>query len=317
LSNDPDEGRISIFLVGEGTGPLLNINRDMLDFGSVAVFSDSVLNLTINNLGNDSLILRDFIITGQPPDSIVYEIADSTLQLPYALEPDNSVILPVRFSPIRSGLATAQLVIQSNDPFRDEAAVQLTGKGIAPVIVVSDTILNFGHVSLSSESQLDITITNLGNNTLVIEDLSVTGQDTDSIVFEIIDSIPQMPYSLESDSSVIIPIRFSPMRSGLVAAQLLIHSNDPFREDVSLQLLGTGISPIIILSDTVLNYGLVALSSESQRDIIITNLGTDTLVILDLSITGQHPDSIVYELVSPTLQLPFALEPVLFNRMIH
>jgi len=59
FTNDPNEDRVAFALKGQGVGPIINVNDEPIDFGSVYVTRDSMQTLVINNNGNDSLYIND------------------------------------------------------------------------------------------------------------------------------------------------------------------------------------------------------------------------------------------------------------------
>ncbi len=309
LSNDPSRSRISVPLTGQGVGPVIQVDSDLIDFGTVSVFSDSVIDLTISNSGNSALIIDSLRISGQHPDSIVFEITPDIPALPINIAPGNNVAIPIRFTPIDDVLSTAQLLVKSNDPFREESVIGLSGTGIAGSLQLSSTELKFNQVSVYSQSTLDLIIGNSGLDNLVMDNLGITGQHPDSVVFEITSVLPALPTAIPPDSNLFVQVGFSPIATGAVSAQLVITYDDPFRKDAHVRLSGTGIAGELILAPDELDFGEVSLNSQAIRELTIDNTGLDQLVIDSLEIAGQHPDSIVFEFTNELPELPITIAP--------
>lgn len=285
LSNDRDIPRIAIPLSGEGFGPVINIDPIGLNFGSVAVLSDTLLYLTISNLGNNSLDIDSLTLT--QPDSMdeTFSISDIPAKFPIELDPDSSLMISVRFTPAVWGQLPGRLLVYSTDPFRDMITVVLLGKGIAPEIIISSTELDFGEVLIISDSTQILTIENIGNLQLIIEDFEISPSDS---VFELSDTTISFPFDIKPGNSAKFPIEFKPVDTGLVDGQILISSNDPYRSEIFVLLSGrgndTGLLPEIELSAYALEFNEVDTSTFSQKTLHIYNKGYVDLIIPEDSI---------------------------------
>ncbi len=303
LSNDPDDGTIAITLKGEGLGPVIKPDQQMLDFGEVSISSDSLLNLMISNNGNALLIIDSLSISQPDTANIVFEMTDSLLSFPLGIEADNSLVLPLRFRPAELGLVSGQLRIYSNDPFRQEVDVQLRGTGLAPVLDLSSANVDFGPVFLTTDSTYILTIDNTGNDTLVIQSFSIPPTDT---AFEMTDTTLTFPLPIEPGNNMVFPIRFKPVALGPLGSQISIQSNDPFQQEVLVPLSGTGVAPEISISVPALDFGQVFLSTDSTRQLTIENLGNYTLTIENVIFL---PSDTVFDSGEATLSLPIHIEP--------
>jgi len=264
-----------------------------LAFGEVPLNQQSVLDLTLNNNGTDILIIDSLNITGQHPDSIVFELINTDLPLPKMLEPDSSLVLQIGYTPQVAGLSYAQLVINSDDPFNQDTPVSLTGTGIAGSLILSTTRLNFGDVPLNSQSILYLTISNGGEDLLYFDSLNIIDQHPDSILFEYINPVTDFPLILQPDSNLIVPIGFSPIDTVATNAKFLIRSRDATREREEVLLTGTGIAAKIDFSARAVDFGQVALDSDSSISIYIGNTGRAELQIPfdSISVTGSHANA--------------------------
>jgi len=280
LSNDRDNPRIVIPLSGEGFSPVINIDPPNLNFGSIAVLSDTLLHLTIRNIGNNSLDIDSLILN--QPDSIkeAFSISVMPEKFPIELDPDSSINISVRFAPKDWGLISGQLLVYSSDPIQDVLSVRLHGTGLASEIAVSSTELDFGQVLIISDSTQILTVENIGNFKLVIEEFEISSSDS---VFVMSDTTISFPFDIEPASSADFPIEFTPADTGLSEDQILITSNDPYNTDVAVSLSGRGTSsglyPLIELSSDVLEFNEVDTSSFSQKALYIYNKGDVDLFI--------------------------------------
>jgi hypothetical protein len=225
-------------LNGTGIAPSLVLSTRELDFGQVPLDSQSVLNITISNKGEDDLTIDSISIMGQHPDSIFFEIVDTTLVLPIIIKSDSSIIVPVRFKPVTAEMASAQIVILSSDPFLEETSVTLRGTGITAVLTLSTTELDFGQVVLTSDSVQTFYIYSKGQADLSIhhDSLSISGSHAGAFTIE----NPKQDLTIVHDDSAAVSIRFYPSQIGLNAADLQIVSNDPSNSETIVQLTGVG-----------------------------------------------------------------------------
>jgi len=310
MSNDPLRSRVTVPVSAQGIGPVIQLDRDSLSFGMISVFSDTIAALTISNTGNRSLVIDGLNITGQDPDNIVFSFSPAPPPLPLTINPGSSRQVSVRFTPLAAVNSTGTLQISSNDPFNPEPAVPLSGTGIAGALTLSPVRLNFNEVGLDSLAVLELTIGNSGADNLIIDSLNITGQDPDSIVFELTGTLPALPAAIVPDGSLTVRVGFAPLRPGDIAAQLVIGYRDPFVKDAHVSMSGTGVAGLLTLSETELNFPGTALDEQSLLNLILSNLGRDDLLIDNLDISGQPPDSIAFELINPLADdLPLKIAP--------
>ncbi|MFB6211626.1 MAG: PKD domain-containing protein, partial [Halobacteriales archaeon] len=111
-TNDPDEPIRTVGLQATALPPLIDIEKDTLDFGNISVSGSKTLNLTVSNPGDSpaDLHIRTTTIVGKNPGD--FEIIGGSA--PFTLAPGESRDVQVRYSPQTSGLRTAQLRIRSD-----------------------------------------------------------------------------------------------------------------------------------------------------------------------------------------------------------
>jgi hypothetical protein len=108
---------------------------------------------------------------------------------------------------------------------------------------------------------------------------------------------------------MILKIGFTPRDTVLSSATLQIRSNNPFQSIDEIKLSGSGIAGSLRLSTLLLDFDKVSLDSTSQSDIIISNVGTEVLIIDTLKIIDQHPDSTIFQMIYTNIEFPLALNP--------
>ncbi|TFB08757.1 choice-of-anchor D domain-containing protein, partial [Candidatus Marinimicrobia bacterium MT.SAG.2] len=104
----------------------------------------------------------------------------------------------------------------------------------APSISIQPDSLDYGDLILGSSSDLNITVSNIGDSTLTVSDIN-----SSSAAFTLSDT----SFSLQPDSSMQVKATFTPDSVGQFTGTLTIFSNDPVDSTVSVSLTGTASVP--------------------------------------------------------------------------
>jgi hypothetical protein len=214
------------------SAPSIVVSDSSLNFGSIFVGNQAILPLTVYNIGNNTLELSNifssltvFTTNWNPAQNLIV--------------PGDSLEIMIYFTPNVSIPVIDTLYIENNDQL---CSVVLTGEGIIqplPFIALSDTLLNFGIVSIGQHADSVFTIYNIGTDTLVI--FSITNNqnvfthnynDADSLIL--------------SGDSITISITFTPVDTNLIADTLLIENND---KSLQVTLIGKGNSIEVGIKD--------------------------------------------------------------------
>lgn len=299
-----------IFLIGSAAfaQPIISVNPSdlLLNFGNVAVNSDSVRTITISNSNSatENLIVSNLTIVGTNPSQ--FSVLNQPT-LPMVLTPGQSASpIQVQFAPSSFGQKFAFFRIVSNDPdpARDTVNVVLTGTGLAPNIGANPNPLQFGQLTVNTELILTVNITNTGNINLTITNLQLTGTNVNQ--FSLV-SPPVPPITITPNGTPVpVRVRFRPTSAGAKTAALRLTSNDPDENPFNVTLTGSGVSPTISITPTSLNFGKVLVNDDSIRTLSISNTGQGNLFIQSLDI-GSDPDTL-FTLVNPP-QLPDTIPP--------
>lgn len=124
-SDDPDEPVVEVVITGRGIAPIIEINPQEYDFGSLYVGCDATQEITITNVGNATLEVYDFTVNSGSTDLAFDPDEPTNGPLPWLLEPQQSVDVLVAYVPLDVYQDVNYLLVASNDPFLPEAmAVQ-------------------------------------------------------------------------------------------------------------------------------------------------------------------------------------------------
>lgn len=151
---------------------------------------------------------------------------------------------------------------------------------------LSSTALSFADQGVgSTSSPLSVSLTNVGNATLVISNVQVTGSDPADFTLT-----NHCGSSLPASAQCTITASFSPSAAGKRTASVVFTDNAASSPQ-ALSLDGTGTAPGLSLSAATLTFGsqIVGTTSAPQT-LTLTNDGNAALSISSLELTGADPD---------------------------
>ena len=145
----------------------------------------------------------------------------------------------------------------------------------APIITVTPPVINFGDLQATGGAEATdiVTITNDGDVDLRIEDFYVDDETG--------------PFTVEAISSVLIApngnanfaVTFAPQTAAENRGYVYIESNDPATPVAEVQLNGTGIAPVIDITPSEYDFGMLYVGCDSSQPLTISNIGTADLII--------------------------------------
>ncbi len=111
---------------------------------------------------------------------------------------------------------------------------------IKPVISIYPSgLIDFGTVQIGKDTATVVTIYNLGNGVLTVDDITLSGGDTGKFDVETL----VIPIDISPDDSVDFTVTFMPTTTGPSQTTLIIDSNDPVNDPVEITLRGYAVYP--------------------------------------------------------------------------
>jgi hypothetical protein len=141
-------------------------------------------------------------------------------------------------------------------------------------LYISPLSIDFGNVRRDSSKSAGVIVKNYSDTVLTVSDITFVGTDADNYVAD------TTSFFLAVYDSLPITASFTPDRSGLFSAYMRLES-DQARDSVSLT--GRGVVPNIYVSDDQLDFEDVVLGDSLELTFTVTNTGTDTLKIYEIS----------------------------------
>ena len=205
----------------DGTGPAPDITvwPDDVDFGSARVVDDESIDRTISiaNTGQADLeIFGTRLVESEGTGFVAGEPAS------ILIPPGARTELPAWFRPRQYTVADGAIMIDSNDPDEPSVAVALHGVGIAPAIRIDPDTLDLGVVPYGCVSENAIDVQNVGNDTLVVDQLSFAATSPDIVA----DNLE--PVTLEPGEKTVVTVTYTPTQDDSeMRGVLTASSNDP------------------------------------------------------------------------------------------
>jgi hypothetical protein len=247
-----------------------------VNFGQVPVGKVSTQSISISNIGSTALN-----ITGIKLSNTQFSVTGMTT--PMALGVGQSGSFSVTVNPTSAGSLSGTLTAQG-DSSSAPVVVSLTATAVSsqPQLSVSPASIGFGSVSTGLKGSANLSLTNLGTADLTISSISMTG--TEFTLGGI-----AAPKVISSGQTAQATVTFSPTAAGSATGSISIASNDPVNPTVNIPLSGTGSSAAqagLAITPSSASFGNVTIGSPSTQTIQLTNSGTATLTITQISASG-------------------------------
>lgn len=292
----PPEPDAFVVAIGESPAsmPSVYFNAANLNFGAQPVSSTNVppQGGAIYNGGEVALVISNLGIAG--PNAKDFSLLNSGDCLNASINPGDFCSFGVGFIPTQVGPEAATVVVTDNAPGSPQS-FEIVGTGAGPLASFSATSLSFGNQPAGSTSPSQvITITNTGNQTLVIAQQTLAGANPTAFAL----SGPAPPAgcapggNVAAGASCVVDVDFAPTTTGPASAQLEVFDNSGgvSGSEQIVTLTGTGIppGPIAYLLPTSITYGTQAVGTTSAAQIaIIKNTGNAGLNLTGITITGS------------------------------
>jgi len=175
----------------------------------------------------------------------------------------------------------AEIHVLSNDTANADVAVNIFMHVLRPIIEVAPGTLAFGDVDINQSGNQVLTISNIGNSDLTVSDITISGDYvTGDFAGEFV---------LAENETYDLSVTFAPEAVGSIRGDIVVYSDDPDNDQVSVSISGAGIGhPQINVDPVALDFGEVNLDETSTLSYLITNNGTGDLIIQNISTNSDY-----------------------------
>ncbi|HEV2382476.1 MAG TPA: choice-of-anchor D domain-containing protein [Terriglobia bacterium] len=246
-----------------------------LTFGDQSIGTTSPpQTVTLTNVGNSTMTISGVAVTGTNSGDFAQTNTCGTNLVAGA-----SCAISVTFTPTVTGTRAASLSV-TDSAVGSPQTVSLTGTGTQATVTLSPTSLTFGVILVKSSTQpKPVTLTNTGNGSLAITNLSTTGDFSQTNT---------CGSSVAAGTSCIINVTFKPTATGTRTGTLSITDNAPGSPQ-TVALTGTG--TVVKLSAASINFGSQKVGTTSPPvPVALGNAGTTPLGISSIKIGGADPE---------------------------
>jgi len=294
----------SVSLRGYGIGPEIAVRAGTAEyesgagaynFGGVEPATSETVTVRVLNEGNSDLNIESVGVTGAG-----YTLAGGGGSR--VLPMNSSAAWVVRLFARDYGTTYhGTLTIVSDDADEGEWTLDMIGVSGGPVIAVkvagpnlqrdSGGLYDFGGVEARGDAQAVVTISNHGNAILIMDSVSVAGDDYDISAGDLV---------VDPGSTATYTLHFSPYEAVKVSTGVLtIVSDDPHSPVKTLNLTGFGVgplmTPIMIIGGQFFGYSNdddydfianIGVRERFRISLVLQNNGNAPLEVRDLSVSG-------------------------------
>ena len=271
VTSNANGSPLTIPVSGTGVQSGLNVSPGSFAFGNVVDGQTKSQTFTLTNTGTASLTISQLAVSGAG-----YSV--SGLATPKTLAAGASATFSAVFAPTTAGNLSGSVAISSNAP-NSPATVSLTGTGVAASVTLSasPTSLSFGSVNAGNSGSKSITLTNNGNSSLTISQVTVNAADMSASGFS-------LPVTLGAGQSQTMNVVFGPTSAENVSGNITVTTAQGATSVISVS--GTGVQAGLSLTPSSANLGTVAVGASNSQTIQISNSGNGVLTITQVSASG-------------------------------
>ncbi|HWO37766.1 MAG TPA: choice-of-anchor D domain-containing protein [Candidatus Acidoferrum sp.] len=254
--------------------PQISASSSTVQFGTVGDGSNSNLSLTISNIGNADLTISMVSIVGA-------EFSVSGIATPKTIPAGQSAQVGLTFQPTVAGAVTANLSITSNDPVNPTTTVTLAGTGSTATfgqLQANPASVSFGSVSTGANATQQVILNNTGTAAVQISSIAASGAGFS------VNGITA-PFTLNAGTTATLNVVFAPTAGGSASGSVTVTSNAN-NSPLTVALTGTGSQPGLSITPASFAFGSIVDGQTKSQNFTLTNTGTSSLTISQLSVSG-------------------------------
>ena len=287
ITSNANGSPMTISLSGTGAQAGLSVTPASFNFGSIVEGQTKSQSFTVTNAGTAWVTIAQIAASGA--GFSVYG-----LSTPATLAAGQSATFSVLFAPTAAGSLSGSVVITSNTPSSPNA-VPLSGTGTAASVTLSanPTSVSFTGINVGSSGSKGVSITNRGNTSLTISQVSVNAKDFSATGIT-------TPLTLNAGQNAALHVSFKPSASEQISGNIIVTSSQG--ASAVIPVSGGGVQAALTVTPSSVSFGSVAVGSPNSQTIQVTNSGTGLLTISQVSAAGTGYST-------SALTLPLSLNP--------
>ncbi|MCA9527204.1 MAG: choice-of-anchor D domain-containing protein [Myxococcales bacterium] len=296
--------------VRTAASPTIRVDPSEMLFPKVAPGSSAERQVDVSNTGSGELIIAniDFNVAAnrgyelywsRPAagesdggvDQLVGYTSDLQDRFPYPLriQPGQVMTLVVVYNALDDNPTDGTITIESNDRATPTATIRIRQSDVGAEINVSPRTVDFGRVPATMEAFEDVTVANIGQVTLNIDQILLNGSQDFTPLINNMDPRRQ-PEALDDpdqdgepglgpDKRFTIRVRYSPLVEGPDRGEMSIFSDDPASPEVKVSLVANGATPCMNVTPPALEFRTSLVNRTDSRPLSIESCGGEQLEI--------------------------------------
>ncbi len=256
-----------------------------LDFGTLICTDRKDTTLTVRNTGGQALTIGSMTIEGGATGGGNTTGFTMLQGAPSSIKGGDSALVPVRFTALRDGSTSAQLVIVSDDPINPRFAITLNADKKTALFELSTTAIVVNDVTIGTTVTRTTTLQNKGTLPLWW-DLNLWKPDTaKGIVLENI-----VPNPTPAGGSSLVTVRVLAGKGGETRSNFFAF-RDTCGNARTLTVNASIQKPLPIIEvDNPVAFGELLCETAFTVPVSIRNVGGRELVITDVSFSGSNKE---------------------------
>ncbi|MGO1749495.1 MAG: choice-of-anchor D domain-containing protein [Marinobacter sp.] len=263
--------------------PRIAVNRDEIAFGNVQAGVTKDETVTLSNTGNAALGINGVSIAGANASAFMQSNSCSTIAA------GESCDVNVTYIPDGEGTQSATLTINSTDADNSSVDVALSGRSVLapiPEIAVTPASVSLGQVQLGQSESAQVTVSNNGNEALLINSINLTGADASEFLQT------NNCTTVAPGQTCAIDVSFTAATTGVRNAELVIASNDAERPEISVPVSAEGFE-----------------ASSDAIELLLGLKGSTFIKSSDSTLPLNGSIATLLELASGTFEADLAIDP--------
>lgn len=216
---------------GNGGGAVqIDVLPGSLDFGTLGSGDDPLIKtFTVRSLGSATLSVESMEIEGGAAGS--FTILSETS---FALPSGEDQTIEVAFQPVGANDQQAIIFVNSNADNAPKIPVNLYGEGSVSELQIDPDPLRFGGVGVECDALENVTLTNVGTESLTITDI-----DGGDGIFAL-STVPTLPLTLAPQEDTTVRVTFTPDAESDFSSAFTVTSTEPMGARTA-DLMGEGV----------------------------------------------------------------------------
>ena len=248
----------------------LAFSPSSVNFGNVALETNSTISLTLKNSGTSSLTVSKVAVSSN-------QFAIIGLKIPATLAPAKSLSVTIRYLPTVVGAVKGTINFSSNAS-NSTAAYSLSGTGIRSALGAIPGSVWISAAVGTTNSQA-IQLRNSGMSSVTISSVSAPAGGISVTGLSV-------PVTLAPGKTVMCNVAFSPKAAGVVSGSVLMTNTSA---TLGIPVTGSGVASAhtVSASPASLSFGNVTIGTTASHSVTLTSAGNSSVTISAVSISGK------------------------------